>query len=70
MSELKDISKKHFYVSLTKSLIRIFAAISLIYAGFSFSNSHGTLWPEIAFWLKTSGALLLVAEILGIAEEF
>ena len=70
MSEPKDISKKHFYVSLIKSLIRILAAISLIYAGFSFSNNHGSLWPEIAFWLKTAGGLLLVAEILGIAEEF
>ena len=48
----KDPSKKHFYVSLVKSAIRIVAGFAL------FSGSF-----------MTAGALIVIAEILGIAEE-
>jgi hypothetical protein len=31
--EPKDISKKHFYISLVKSLVRIAASVALIISG-------------------------------------
>ena len=49
----KDPSKFHFYVSLAKSAVRIAAGIALI-------------WPQN---IILAGALLIAAEILGIAEE-
>jgi hypothetical protein len=48
----KDPSKKHFYVSLVKSGIRIIAGFALFSGNF-----------------MGAGALIVVAEILGIAEE-
>jgi len=48
----KDTSRGHFYTSMAKSAIRIFAGITLI---------NGML--------VATGVLLIVAEILGIAEE-
>lgn len=51
--EPKDVSKKHFYISLVKSAVRIAAGIALI-------------WPQS---LVLAGALLIGAEVLGIAEE-
>lgn len=52
MSEPKDVSKKHFYISLAKSVARIAAGIVLCTGN-----------------LVVAGALLVAAEILGIAEE-
>lgn len=49
----KDPSKGHFYVSLAKSATRIAAGIALV-------------WPQN---LILAGALLIAAEVLGIAEE-
>lgn len=51
--EPKDPSKKHFYISLVKSAIRIAGCVAALA-----TSSWG--------WLATG---LLVAEILGIAEE-
>ena len=51
--EPKDPSKKHFYISLVKSAIRIAGCVVALATG-----SWG--------WLAAG---LLVAEILGIAEE-
>lgn len=48
----KDPGKRHFYISLVKSCLRIIAAVALISAMFI-----------------TAGILLILAEILGIAEE-
>lgn len=48
----KDPSRRHFYVSLAKSLIRIVAGGALVIG-------H----------VAEAGALLIVAEVLGIAEE-
>jgi len=49
----KDPSKGHFYVSLVKSAVRVAAGIALI-------------WPQN---IILAGALIIAAEILGIAEE-
>lgn len=48
----KDPGKRHFYISIVKSGVRIVAGFALM-AG---------MW-------KTSGALFIIAELLGIAEE-
>ena len=50
--EPRDVSKKHFYISLVKSVVRIAAGAFLIAGNF-----------------VAAGALLIGAEILGIAEE-
>jgi hypothetical protein len=51
----KDTSKGHFYVSLAKSAVRIAAGVALCL----------TLTPLLWY----AGALLILAEILGIVEE-
>ena len=48
----KDTSSSHFYISLVKSVIRIFAGVALL---------KGMLFA--------AGVLVIVAEVLGIAEE-
>ena len=50
--EPKDTSKKHFYISMVKSAIRIGAGVFLMFGD-----------------LIVAGTLLIVAEVLGIAEE-
>lgn len=57
----KDTSKGHFYVSLAKSFIRITAGVCLLLVD---------LEPSTAVsMIKTAGALLIAAEVLGIVEE-
>ena len=57
----KDPSKKLFYISMVKSVVRIAAGGAFVWAGYSL---------EIPFVpLILGGALLIVAEVLGIAEE-
>ena len=51
----KDTSKGHFYVSLAKSAVRIAAGAALCL----------TLTPLLWY----AGALLILAEVLGIVEE-
>ena len=53
MPEPVDVSKKHFYISMVKSAVRIAGCILTLYTG------H-------VFWLASG---FLVAEFLGIAEE-
>tara|TARA_R110000868_G_scaffold28838_1_gene107584 strand:+ start:477 stop:644 length:168 start_codon:yes stop_codon:yes gene_type:complete len=53
--EPRDVSKKHFYISLVKSLIRIMASVALIMSGLPY--------------VVMAGWLLGMAEVLGIAEE-
>ncbi len=61
MAEPVDVSKKHFYISLVKSAVRILAGGAFVWAGYSL---------EIPFLpLIVGGGLLIVAEVLGIAEE-
>jgi hypothetical protein len=52
-------ARKHFYISIAKSGIRIFAGIMLAVSAF--------VIHDIA--IVTSGAAFVLAEILGIAEE-
>ena len=56
----KDTSKGHFYVSLVKSALRIVAGGCFVISGYSVI--HGG-------WLIAGGALLIMAEVLGIVEE-
>ena len=52
MQPKESKSNRHFYISLTKSVVRLLAGICLM---------------TEYFWY--AGGLLLVAELLGIAEE-
>ena len=54
-NKLKDISKKHFYLSISKSLLRLVACY--------------VLWMTNDVLLMYIGVLFGLAEILGIAEE-
>jgi hypothetical protein len=61
MAEPVDVSKKHFYISLVKSAVRIAAGGAFVWAGFAL---------EIPFFpIIVGGALLIAAEVLGILEE-
>ena len=53
MAEPVDVSKKHFYISLVKSTLRIIGCAAVL-------TGAGIMWLAVAF---------LVAELLGIAEE-
>ncbi len=53
MAEPVDVSKKHFYISIVKSAVRIAGCGVALYTGSVF-------WLAMAF---------LWAELLGIAEE-
>jgi hypothetical protein len=61
MVEPVDVSKKHFYISLVKSAVRIVAGGAFIVGGYYLEN-----WGT---YIMAGGALLVIAEILGIAEE-
>tara|TARA_X000001036_G_scaffold4989_1_gene4497 strand:- start:1177 stop:1368 length:192 start_codon:yes stop_codon:yes gene_type:complete len=53
MSEPVDVSKKHFYISMIKSVVRIAGCGVCLFTG-------SVIWLASGF---------LVAELLGIAEE-
>jgi len=55
LSEPRDVSKKHFYISMVKSVVRIAAGGVLCFTGNDF--------------LIITGVLIIAAEILGIVEE-
>lgn len=55
----KDPSRGHFYISLIKSGFRLIAASCIIAAGYAIGERG----------LIAGGALLFVAEVLGIFEE-
>jgi hypothetical protein len=57
----KDPSKFHFYVSLVKSAVRIVAGGAFIVGGYYLEN-----WGT---YIMAGGALLVIAEVLGILEE-
>jgi hypothetical protein len=70
--EPKDPSKKHFYISLVKSAIRIVAGGLLTYAGYEFwsaNNYTDIVISYSGYLMMFSGAAFVLAEILGIAEE-
>ena len=51
--------KKHLYISLIKSGVRISAGLALACGG----------WLEMNPYLQAGGLLIIFAELLGIAEE-
>jgi len=53
MTEPVDVSKKHFYISLVKSAVRIAGCVAVL-------TGFGITWLALAF---------LAAEVLGIVEE-
>ena len=53
MTEPVDVSKKHFYISLVKSGVRLLGCAIALYT---------------SDWAWSAGGLI-VAEVLGIAEE-
>jgi len=55
LSEPRDVSKKHFYISMFKSVVRIAAGGVLCFMGNDL--------------LIVTGTLIIAAEILGIVEE-
>ena len=70
--EPKDPSKKHFYISLVKSAIRIVAGGLLTYAGYEFwsaNNYTDIVISYSGYLMMFSGAAFVLAEILGILEE-
>jgi len=70
--EPKDPSKKHFYISLVKSVVRIIAGGILAYAGYEFWAANDYTDIVIAYsgyLMMFSGAAFVLAEVLGIVEE-
>lgn len=70
--EPKDPSKKHFYISLVKSIWRLVAGGLLAYAGFVLwkANDYTDIFiAESGFLIMLSGGAFMVAEVLGIVEE-
>ena len=57
----KDPSARHFYISLVKSGVRMFAGGAFIIGGY--------LLEDWGLWIMAGSALLVIAEVLGIAEE-
>lgn len=54
-------ARKHFYVSLVKSFLRMAGFVTLFLAGAN---------PELmTAWLKVTAGFLMLAECLGIVEE-
>ena len=53
MAEPKDVSKKHFYISMVKSVVRATSGMALLSGN-----------------IPLAGILLIIAEVLGVAEEF
>jgi hypothetical protein len=72
MAEPVDVSKKHFYISLVKSAVRIVAGGVLAYAGYEFWAANDYTDIVIAYsgyLMMFSGVAFIMAEVLGIAEE-
>ena len=57
----KDPSLIHIYASLVKSAVRIAAGGAFLVAGWYLE--------EWGVWVMVAGALLIIAEVLGIVEE-
>lgn len=68
----KDPSKKHFIISLVKSVWRLIASALLIYAGYMLWNAGDSgyaLISEAGYLIMLAGGGLSIAELLGIWEE-
>ena len=72
MAEPVDVSKKHFYVSIVKSIWRLVAGGLLAGAGYilwSANNYSDIFIADSGFLRMLSGGAFIVAEALGIVEE-
>jgi hypothetical protein len=71
--EQKDTSQKHFIISLIKSVFRLVGSGLLTWAGYSLWTGEIVYTDffivEVGFLIMLSGAMLFLAEILGILEE-
>ena len=68
----KDPGKGHFYISLIKSAIRIVSAGLLSWAGYVLwsANMYSDIFiADSGLLMMLAGIGLLIAEVLGIAEE-
>lgn len=59
----KDPSKRHFYISLIKSAVRMVAGASIMTGGYYLGPQD---W---GFYIMIGGGLLILAEVLGVLEE-
>lgn len=72
MSEPVDVSKKHFYISMIKSFVRLIAGGVLAYAGYELWAANDYTDIVIAYsgyLMMFSGIAFVIAEVLGIVEE-
>ena len=72
MTEPKDVSKKHFYVSLVKSIWPMVAGGLLAWAGYllwSANNYTDIFIADSGYLMMLSGGAFIIAEALGIVEE-
>jgi len=70
--EPKDPSNKHFAYSIVKSIFRFVASGLLVYAGYILwsANEYTDIFiADAGFLMMASGAVLFLAEVLGIIEE-
>ena len=67
-----DPSKKHFYVSLIKSIVRFVAGGLLFWAGYILWIANNYTYIFIAdsgLMMMGAGIAFILAEVLGIVEE-
>jgi hypothetical protein len=72
MSEPVDVSKKHFYISMIKSFVRLIAGGILAYAGYELWAANDYTDIVIAYsgyLMMFSGIAFVIAEVLGVVEE-
>lgn len=72
MVEPVDVSKKHFYISMIKSFVRLIAGGILAYAGYELWAANDYTDIVIAYsgyLMMFSGIAFVIAEVLGVVEE-
>ena len=73
MTEPVDVSKKHFYISMVKSVVRFIASGCLGVAGYNLWTGEmmytDFFIAEVGFLMMLSGIGLFLAEVLGVVEE-
>ena len=72
MAEPVDPSNKHFAYSIVKSIFRFIASGLLAWAGYILwsANEYTDIFiADSGFLMMASGAVLFIAEVLGIVEE-
>ena len=68
----KDPGDGHFAVSIVKSIFRFVASGLLAYAGYILwsANEYTDIFiADAGFLMMASGAVLFIAEVLGVIEE-